>query len=558
MYAYSDFDKNYVYSRVNEFRGQVQRRIDGVLTEEEFKPLRLQNGLYLQLHAYMIRVAIPYGTLNSNQMRRLALISEKYDKSYGHFTTRQNIQFNWIKLPDVGDLLNDLAEVEMHAIQTSGNCIRNITADHFSGASIDEIEDPRITAELLRQWSTGHPEYAFLSRKFKIAISGSQQDRAVIAFHDLGLFICRNEKHEIGYKVFIGGGLGRSPRIGRVLSEFIPKNYLLGYVDAVMHIFNRLGRRDNIYKARIKILVDELGIDEIRRQINEYFNSIKDNITPPSKHIIKTITEGFLQPDFSTAKEYDLKDDFLLDEDFKHWAETNISPHRDHNHTIVSVSLKAPGETPGDASADQMRVLADIAERYAYDELRVSHEQNIIIPHVPKQHLVKIYKALKDTGLASANIGMISDIIACPGMDYCALATARSIPIAQKIAIRFSELKIERDIGPLKIKISGCINACGHHHVGHIGILGLDRAGVENYQITIGGSGAEDAQLGDRTGPGFSADELIPAMDSIIEIYLKSRESRNETFLDFYRRSGMEPFKKALYKNGDKISDDFI
>jgi sulfite reductase (NADPH) hemoprotein beta-component len=558
MYAYSDFDKNYVYSRVNEFRGQVQRRIDGVLTEEEFKPLRLQNGLYLQLHAYMIRVAIPYGTLNSNQMRRLALISEKYDKSYGHFTTRQNIQFNWIKLPDVGDLLNDLAEVEMHAIQTSGNCIRNITADHFSGASIDEIEDPRITAELLRQWSTGHPEYAFLSRKFKIAISGSQQDRAVIAFHDLGLFICRNEKHEIGYKVFIGGGLGRSPRIGRVLSEFIPKNYLLGYVDAVMHIFNRLGRRDNIYKARIKILVDELGIDEIRRQINEYFNSIKDNITPPSKHIIKAITEGFLQPDFSTAKEYDLKDDFLLDEDFKHWAETNISPHRDHNHTIVSVSLKAPGETPGDASADQMRVLADIAERYAYDELRVSHEQNIIIPHVPKQHLVKIYKALKDTGLASANIGMISDIIACPGMDYCALATARSIPIAQKIAIRFSELKIERDIGPLKIKISGCINACGHHHVGHIGILGLDRAGVENYQITIGGSGAEDAQLGDRTGPGFSADELIPAMDSIIEIYLKSRESRNETFLDFYRRSGMEPFKKALYKNGDKISDDFI
>jgi sulfite reductase (NADPH) hemoprotein beta-component len=558
MYAYSDFDKNYVYSRVNEFRGQVQRRIDGVLTEEEFKPLRLQNGLYLQLHAYMIRVAIPYGTLNSNQMRRLALISEKYDKSYGHFTTRQNIQFNWIKLPDVGDLLNDLAEVEMHAIQTSGNCIRNITADHFSGASIDEIEDPRITAELLRQWSTGHPEYAFLSRKFKIAISGSQQDRAVIAFHDLGLFICRNEKHEIGYKVFIGGGLGRSPRIGRVLSEFIPKNYLLGYVDAVMHIFNRLGRRDNIYKARIKILVDELGIDEIRRQINEYFNSIKDNITPPSKHIIKAITEGFLQPDFSTAKEYDLKDDFLLDEDFKHWAETNISPHRDHNHTIVSVSLKAPGETPGDASADQMRVLADIAERYAYDELRVSHEQNIIIPHVPKQHLVKIYKALKDTGLASANIGMISDIIACPGMDYCALATARSIPIAQQIAIRFSELKIERDIGPLKIKISGCINACGHHHVGHIGILGLDRAGVENYQITIGGSGAEDAQLGDRTGPGFSADELIPAMDSIIEIYLKSRESRNETFLDFYRRSGMEPFKKALYKNGDKISDDFI
>jgi len=549
MYAYNDFDKNYVHSRVDEFREQVQRRIDGVLTEEEFKPLRLQNGLYLQLHAYMIRVAIPYGTLNSQQMRQLALIAEKYDKGYGHFTTRQNIQYNWIKLPEVADLLHDLAEVNMHAIQTSGNCIRNITADHFAGATIDEIEDPRPTAELLRQWSSGHPEYAFLPRKFKIAISGSLHDRAVIAFHDIGLFIRRNDNGEIGYKIFIGGGLGRTPRVGRILSEFVPKDHLLGYIDSIMHVYNRLGRRDNIYKARIKILVDELGIDEARRQIYDHFESIKNDLVAPSTDVITAIANGFIPPDFSIAKEHDLKKDFLLSNELKHWAETNLASHRDPNHVIVSVSLKEPGETPGDATADQMRVLADLAEQYAYDELRVSHEQNIILPHVPKQHALKIYRALKDAGLAAANIGMVSDIIACPGMDYCALATARSIPIAQQIATRFVELKTERDIGPLKIKISGCINACGHHHVGHIGILGLDRAGVENYQITLGGDGTEDAQLGERTGPGFGADDLIPAIEAIVEVYLIDRQSRNETFLDFYRRSGMAPFKTALYQN---------
>ena len=549
MYAYNDFDKNYVHSRVDEFREQVQRRIDGVLTEDEFKPLRLQNGLYLQLHAYMIRVAIPYGTLNSQQMRQLALIAEKYDKGYGHFTTRQNIQYNWIKLPEVADLLHDLAEVNMHAIQTSGNCIRNITADHFAGATIDEIEDPRPTAELLRQWSSGHPEYAFLPRKFKIAISGSLHDRAVIAFHDIGLFIRRNDNGEIGYKIFIGGGLGRTPRVGRILSEFVPKDHLLGYIDSIMHVYNRLGRRDNIYKARIKILVDELGIDEARRQIYDHFESIKNDLVAPSTDVITAIANGFIPPDFSIAKEHDLKKDFLLSNELKHWAETNLASHRDPNHVIVSVSLKEPGETPGDATADQMRVLADLAEQYAYDELRVSHEQNIILPHVPKQHALKIYRALKDAGLAAANIGMVSDIIACPGMDYCALATARSIPIAQQIATRFVELKTERDIGPLKIKISGCINACGHHHVGHIGILGLDRAGVENYQITLGGDGTEDAQLGERTGPGFGADDLIPAIEAIVEVYLIDRQSRNETFLDFYRRSGMAPFKTALYQN---------
>jgi sulfite reductase (NADPH) hemoprotein beta-component len=549
MYSYNEFDKNFVRQRVNEFKGQVQRRIDGVLTEDEFLPLRLQNGLYMQIHSYMLRVAIPYGTLNSKQMRQLALIAEKYDKGYGHFTTRQNIQYNWIKLSDVADVLSDLAEVDMHAIQTSGNCIRNVTSDHFAGAAVDEIEDPRPVAELLRQWSTGHPEYAFLPRKFKIAVTGSSHDRVAIAFHDIGLCTVRNDDGEIGYKIYIGGGLGRMPRIGRVLSEFIPKIQLLNYIDSIIHIYNRFGRRDNKHRARIKILVDELGLNEARRQIYEYYNSIKNESRTPFKDIIKFIMDGFSPPDFSTAKEHNLEKDFLNSLSLKNWAETNLTPHRDSNHVIVSVSLKKPGATPGDATAKQMRVLADLAEQYAYDELRVSHEQNIILPHVPKQHVIKIYNKLKEEDLATPNIGMTSDIISCPGMDYCNLATARSIPIAKQIATRFCELKIERDIGPLKIKISGCINACGHHHVGHIGILGLDRGGVENYQITLGGDGTEDAHIGERTGPGFPADKLIKAIETIINVYLNGRKNRNETFLNFYRRVGLSPFKLAIYQN---------
>ncbi len=549
MYSYNEFDKNFVRQRVNEFKGQVQRRIDGVLTEDEFLPLRLQNGLYMQIHSYMLRVAIPYGTLNSKQMRQLALIAEKYDKGYGHFTTRQNIQYNWIKLSDVADVLSDLAEVDMHAIQTSGNCIRNVTSDHFAGAAVDEIEDPRPVAELLRQWSTGHPEYAFLPRKFKIAVTGSSHDRVAIAFHDIGLCTVRNDDGEIGYKIYIGGGLGRMPRIGRVLSEFIPKIQLLNYIDSIIHIYNRFGRRDNKHRARIKILVDELGLNEARRQIYEYYNSIKNESRTPFKDIIKFIMDGFSPPDFSTAKEHNLEKDFLNSLSLKNWAETNLTPHRDSNHVIVSVSLKKPGATPGDATAKQMRVLADLAEQYAYDELRVSHEQNIILPHVPKQHVVKIYNKLKEEDLATPNIGMTSDIISCPGMDYCNLATARSIPIAKQIATRFCELKIERDIGPLKIKISGCINACGHHHVGHIGILGLDRGGVENYQITLGGDGTEDAHIGERTGPGFPADKLIKAIEAIINVYLNGRKNRNETFLNFYRRVGLSPFKLTIYQN---------
>ena len=549
MYSYNDFDKNFVRQRVNEFKGQVQRRIDGVLTEDEFLPLRLQNGLYMQIHSYMLRVAIPYGTLNSRKMRQLALISEKYDKGYGHFTTRQNIQYNWIKLSEVADVLSDLAEVDMHAIQTSGNCIRNVTSDHFAGAAVDEIEDPRPAAELLRQWSTEHPEYAFLPRKFKIAVTGSPYDRAAIAFHDIGICTVRNDDGEIGYKIYIGGGLGRMPRIGRVLSEFIPKIQLLNYVDSIIHVYNRFGRRDNKHRARIKILVDELGLNETRRQIYEHYNSLKNESRLPSTDIIKFIMDEFSPPDFSTAKEHNLEKDFISSLSLKNWAETNLTSHRDSNHVIVSVSLKKPGSTPGDATAKQMRVLADLAEQYAYDELRVSHEQNIILPHVPKQHVLTIYNILNDADLAAANIGLVSDIIACPGMDYCSLATARSIPIAKQIAVRIDELKTERDIGPLKIKISGCINACGHHHVGHIGILGLDRAGVENYQITLGGDGTEVAQLGERTGPGFPADKLIPAIETIIGVYLTNRQQREETFLDYYRRAGMGPFKEALYQN---------
>ena len=554
MYQYSPFDHDYIRQRVRIFREQVDRRIAGVLTEDEFKPLRLQNGVYLQLHAYMLRVAIPYGTLNSRQMRQLAMIADKWDRGYGHFTTRQNIQFNWTKLKDVGDILDALADVEMHAIQTSGNCIRNVTADHFAGAAKDEIEDPRITAELLRQWSTGHPEFAFLPRKFKIAVTGADHDRAVTAFHDIGIGIVKNANGATGYKVITGGGLGRTPIIGSVLQEFLPKADLLPYLESVLHIYNRYGRRDNKYKARIKILVQELGIDQTRAEIDAHFESIKDRFQDVPEHIMARINAGFAPPDFAQAAAYDLHHDLTVSPAFAAWAENSVMAHRDDRHVMISISLKTPGDTPGDASADQMRVMADLAERFAYDEIRISHEQNVILPHVPKQHVAELYRGLQAAGLASANIGQISDIIACPGMDYCALATARSVPIAQDIARRFGDIKTERQIGPLKIKISGCINACGHHHVGHIGILGLDRAGVENYQITLGGDGTEDAAIGDRTGPGFAADALLPAIETILDTYVEHRLNADEHFLACYRRIGLTPFKKALYPSKQKTA----
>ncbi|MGP6085354.1 nitrite/sulfite reductase [Antarctobacter jejuensis] len=546
MYSYSDFDAAFVAERNRQFRAQVERRIAGNLTEDEFKPLRLMNGLYLQLHAYMLRVAIPYGTLNSGQMRQLAYIAERWDKGYGHFTTRQNIQYNWPELRDVPDMLDALAEVQMHAIQTSGNTIRNVTADHFAGAAADEIADPRPVAELLRQWSTDHPEFQFLPRKFKIAVTGSPNDRAVTAAHDLAIRIVEKEG-EIGYAVLVGGGLGRTPMIGKIINDFVPQADLLPYVEAVVSVWNLLGRRDNKYKARIKITVHEHGIDEIRRLVDARFAETKAAFNGADLALFETIKAQFAAPSFAKRPLSAFERAYNGDPVFRSWADTNLSDHAAPGYAIAQISLKAHGETPGDASADQMRVMADIAQEFGHDELRISHEQNVILPHVHKDDLPEIHARLKAHGLATANIGKISDIIACPGMDYCALATARSIPIAQEIATRFDELKIENEIGDLKIKISGCINACGHHHVGHIGILGLDRAGVENYQITLGGDHTETAALGERTGPGFPAEEIVPAIERIVDAYIANRDGAEETFLQTYRRLGMAPFKEALY-----------
>ena len=547
MYRYSEFDRDFLAERNRQFRAQVDRRIDGSLTEDEFKPLRLMNGLYLQLHAYMLRVAIPYGTLNSAQMRQLAYLAETWDKGYGHFTTRQNIQYNWPRLNDVPDMLDALAEVGLHAIQTSGNTIRNVTADHFAGAAADEVADPRPVAELLRQWSTDHPEFQFMPRKFKIAITGAPNDRAVTAAHDIGLRIVRKDG-QIGYQVLVGGGLGRTPMIGKVLAEFIPAEDLLPYLEATVAVWNVIGRRDNKYKARIKILVHEFGLENLKGEVETEF-ALRKPLYEGGRDValLEEIKTHFAAPDFETAPTDGFDAFYASDPVFRSWADTNLADHRAKGYAIVTVSLKKHGDTPGDATAEQMRIMADLAERFGHDELRISHEQNVILPHVHKRHLPAIHAELKKAGLATANIGLISDIIACPGMDYCALATARSIPVAQEIATRFEELRLEHEVGPLKIKISGCINACGHHHVGHIGILGLDRAGVENYQITLGGDGTEDAVIGTRTGPGFAYDEIVGAVETIVKTYLSLRHNAEETFLQAYRRVGIEPFKAALY-----------
>ena len=547
MYVYNDFDEAFVRERVSQFRGQVARRIDGSLTEDEFKPFRLMNGLYLQLHAYMLRVAVPYGTLNSAQMTQLAHLADKYDKGYGHFTTRQNIQYNWPELRDVPDMLSDLADVGMHAIQTSGNTIRNVTADHFAGAAKDEIEDPRPVAELLRQWSTDHPEFQGLPRKFKIAVTGCEADRAVIRAHDIGIQVVRNEANEIGYKVIVGGGLGRTPMIGKVLSDFVSKADLLPYCEAIVSVYNLLGRRDNKYKARIKITLHENGIDKIQELVNERFEQIQRLFGGIDQQFLAEIEHSFAPPAFKVKSTDGYDAARLANPAFRSWTDTNLSEHRADGYAIVSISIKKHGATPGDATSAQMRVMADLATKYGHDELRISHEQNVILPHVHKSDLLAIYTALRDVDLATANIGLISDIIACPGMDYCALATARSIPVAKEIATRFDELKLEHEVGPLKIKISGCINACGHHHVGHIGILGLDRAGVENYQITLGGDGTETTTIGTRAGPGFGADEIVPAIERLVLGYLSLRMSKEETFLQAYRRLGEAPFKDILY-----------
>jgi sulfite reductase (NADPH) hemoprotein beta-component len=554
MYVYNEFDEAFVRERVRQFRGQVEKRIDGSLSEDEFKPLRLMNGLYLQLHAYMLRVAIPYGTLNSAKMRQLAMIADKWDKGYGHFTTRQNIQFNWPTLKDVPDMLDALADVGMHAIQTSGNCVRNVTADHFAGAADDEIEDPRPTAELIRQWSTDHPEFQFLPRKFKIAITGSPNDRAVTKAHDIGIRMVQDHNGAAGYEIIIGGGLGRSPFVGKVLREFLPKAELLPYLEAILQVYNLSGRRDNKYKARIKILVHEAGLDEIRQEVEETFAETLREFVYPSDAMVEQIGKWFQPPEFNNTRTTAFDDALANDPVLRSFVETNVAAHKNPAYGILTISTKPIGGTPGDATSDQMRVIADLAQTYGHDEIRISHEQNVVLPHVRKADIPAVHAALKAVGLATANVGLISDIIACPGMDYCALATARSIPIAQEISTRFNELKLEHEIGELKIKISGCINACGHHHVGHIGILGLDKAGVENYQITLGGDGTETMSLGERAGPGFDADQLLPALERLITTYLDIRKSREETFLAAYRRVGVQPFQAALYPGEEKYA----
>lgn len=547
MYHHSEFDRAFVVDRAARFRDQVNRRISGALTEDEFRPLRLMNGVYLQLHAYMLRVAIPYGSINPDQMRQLAMIADRWDKGYGHFTTRQNIQYNWPKLVDIPDMLDALAAVGMHAIQTSGNTIRNVTADHFAGAAADEIADPRAYAELIRQWSTDHPEFQFLPRKFKIAISGSPNDRAVVKSHDIGLRMVE-ENGVAGFEVTVGGGLGRTPLVGQVIRSFLPAPDLLPYLESILSAYNTVGRRDNKYKARLKIAVLELGIDHIRELTEARFKEIRPLFDGTDQQILAQIASQFSSPtlvDGRSIAEYDAAR--AADPIFRSWSDTNLSTHRHPDYAIATISLKKHGATPGDASSDQMRLIADLAERFGQGDIRISHEQNVVLPHIHKADLPALHAALREADLATANLGLISDIIACPGLDYCALATARSIPIAQQIATRFDELKLEHEIGEMKIKISGCINACGHHHVGHIGILGLDRAGVENYQVTLGGDATETMAVGERAGPGFSKDEIIPAIERLVGAYLDIREDASETFIEAYRRLGPDPFKAALY-----------
>jgi len=549
MYRYDEFDQQFVSQRVLQFKDQVARRLAGDLTEDQFKPLRLMNGLYLQLHAYMLRVAIPYGTLSGKQMHKLAHIARKYDRGYGHFTTRQNIQFNWPSLEDVPAILDELAGVEMHAIQTSGNCIRNVTADHFAGAAADEIADPRPYAEILRQWSSLHPEFTFLPRKFKIAVTGSPNDRAAIQVHDIGLQVVRDDAGGLGFTVFVGGGLGRTPMIARKVRDFVPESDLLAYCEAILRVYNLYGRRDNKYKARIKILVHETGLETLKSDIEAEFERIRDGVLSLPADEVRRIEDYFAPPAFAALSPESPRLDAAMKTDLAlaDWVAQNSHPHRAPGYAAVTISLKPIGGIPGDADADQMDAVAAIAETYGFDEIRVSHEQNLVLPHVRRDDLPEVFGALQKAGLADANAGLATDIIACPGMDYCALATARSIPIAQEISERFGGPERQKEIGPLKVKISGCINACGHHHVGHIGILGVEKKGEELYQITLGGSGDESAAIGSIIGRGFSGERITDAVEILVDTYLHLRKGPDETFLAAYRRVGDEPFKEALY-----------
>jgi sulfite reductase (NADPH) hemoprotein beta-component len=548
MYVYDSIDQSLVDQRVEQFRDQVNRRLSGELSEDEFKPLRLMNGLYLQLHAYMLRVAIPYGTLSSRRMRKLAEIARRYDKGYGHFTTRQNLQFNWPKLEDTPDILAELAKVQMHALQTSGNCIRNVTADQYAGAAADEVADPRITAEVIRQWSTLHPEFSFLPRKFKIAVTGSDRDRAAIRVHDIGIVIKRDDSGELGYEIVVGGGLGRTPMVGVKVREFLRAKHLLSYLEAILRVYNLAGRRDNLYKARIKILVHELGAEEFTRQVEAEWAAIRDSAVdlPPGEY--QRIASFFAPPKF--ARQPDINSDFarlrLEDTAFGQWVSKNAAAHKQPGYAIVNISLKPVGGIPGDITADQMDTVAELAEKFSLREIRATHEQNLVLPHVRQSDLYAVWQILKDHDLATPNLGLISDIIACPGLDYCALANARSIPVAQQISERFADLDRQHKIGELKIKISGCINACGHHHVGHIGLLGVDRKGEEYYQITLGGSADEQTNIGDIVGPAIAYENVVDAIEIIVETYVSQRRN-GESFLDTYRRVGKPPFQEALY-----------
>jgi len=549
MYRYDEFDATLVAERVAQFRGQVERRLAGDLTEDQFKPLRLMNGLYLQLHAYMLRVAVPYGAMSSKQMRRLGEVARKYDRGYGHFTTRQNIQYNWPALVDVPDLLDDLADVEMHAIQTSGNCIRNVTSDQYAGATAEEVEDPRPYCEMIRQWSTFHPEFSFLPRKFKIAITAADHDRAAVKVHDIGLRLYKNDEGETGFEVIVGGGLGRTPYVGHTIRKFLPKKYLLSYLEAILRVYNLEGRRDNMYKARIKILVNAEGIEKFADMVEAEWAQIKDSGIDLPREEMERINAYFAPPAFEKLADQSaaLEEKKASDKDFARWLRLNTVAHKIPGYTIVNISLKPIGGVPGDITDVQMEAVADIAEQYGLDEIRATHEQNLVLPHVKKDDLFAVYTALDAAELATANIGLVSDIIACPGLDYCSLANARSIPIAQRISERFADLDNQEDLGELKIKISGCINACGHHHVGHIGILGVDKKGEEFYQVTLGGSGAEDASLGEIAGRGLSSEQVVGAVEKLVGVYRQNRQDK-ERFLDTYRRLGAEPFKEALYE----------
>jgi len=546
MYQYNDLDKKLLSERVAQFRGQVERRLKGEITEEEFRPLRLMNGLYLQLHAYMLRVAIPYGLLSTTQLRTLADIADEFDRGYGHFTTRQNIQYNWIKLVDMPAILDRLASVEMHAIQTSGNCIRNISADQYAGVVADEIEDPRPYAEIMRQWSTFHPEFSFLPRKFKMAFTGATNDRAAVAFHDIGYRIVRNDDGEVGFKVYVGGGMGRTPMIGKVVRDFLPKRDLLSYTEAIMRVYNEFGRRDHLFKSRIKILVHELGLEEFTRRVEEEFAFTRESQLALPDEEIERVKAFFAPPPYDDVDETEFDRQIAGNRDFATWVKFNVVDHKVPGYRIVNVSVKKPGTPPGDLTSEQMRAVADLADEFSFGEVRTTHEQNLVLADVRADRLFALWQALDKLGLAVPNIGTLQDMICCPGLDYCSLANARSIPVAEEIAQHFDRLDFLYDLGELKLKISGCINACGHHHVGHIGILGVDKKGEEFYQITLGGSADDDASIGTIIGPAFPRDGIVAAVDRVIQVYLDNREG-DERFLDTVRRIGIKPFKERVY-----------